>query len=68
MNAAMVRAMTGATNDVTKLTNVKGLGLKTGDSADGTMFEAALNTAISNIDRTNSYLSDAGDLVCVGRK
>ncbi len=59
MNAAMVRAMTGATNDVTKLTNVKGLGMKTGESTDGTMFEAALNSAINNITRTNSYLSDA---------
>ncbi|MCR4616630.1 MAG: flagellar hook-basal body complex protein FliE [Lachnospiraceae bacterium] len=55
----MVRAMTGATNDVTKLTNVKGLGQQTGQAADGTMFEAALNSAINNITRTNSYLSDA---------
>ncbi len=55
----MVRAMTGATTDVTKLTNVKGLGMKNTESTDGTMFEAALNSAINNITRTNSYLSDA---------
>ena len=29
--------------------------------ADGTMFEALLNTAIDNIKTTNSYLSDAED-------
>ncbi|MBR4278330.1 MAG: flagellar hook-basal body complex protein FliE [Lachnospiraceae bacterium] len=52
--------MTGATNDVTKLTNVKGLGMdSSGVKTDGTMFEAALNSAINNITRTNSYLSDA---------
>lgn len=28
-------------------------------SADGTMFDALLNTAINNINTTNSYLSDA---------
>ena len=28
-------------------------------SADGTMFEALLNTAIDNINTTNNYLSDA---------
>lgn len=28
-------------------------------SAEGTMFDALLNTAISNIQTTNSYLSDA---------
>jgi flagellar hook-basal body complex protein FliE len=60
MNAAMVRAMTGATNDVTKLTNVKGLGMNGSQvKTDGTMFEAALNSAINNITKTNSYLSDA---------
>ena len=29
--------------------------------ADGTMFEAFLNTAINNINTTNSYLSEAED-------
>ncbi|MBQ8137897.1 MAG: flagellar hook-basal body complex protein FliE [Lachnospiraceae bacterium] len=52
--------MTGATNDVTKLTNVKGLGMNSSQvKTDGTMFEAALNSAINNITKTNSYLSDA---------
>ncbi len=62
MNAAFVRAMTGPTTDVIKPTNIKGLGLtNTGKAADGTMFEAALNSAINNINQTNSYLSDAED-------
>ena len=62
MNAAFVRAMTGPRTDVIKPTNIKGLSLtNTGKAADGTMFEAALNSAINNINQTNSYLSDAED-------
>lgn len=32
-----------------------------GQTADGTLFDAFLNTAIDNIKTTNSYLSDAED-------
>ncbi|MBR1855033.1 MAG: flagellar hook-basal body complex protein FliE [Lachnospiraceae bacterium] len=39
-----------------KSTDLKSL---TGEKAEGTMFDAFLNTAIDNIRTTNSYLSDA---------
>lgn len=41
--------------DITTLTNT--LPART-ENADGTMFDAFLNTAIDNIKHTNSYLSD----------
>lgn len=59
MDASTLSRMVGATNTLTKTTDTIGLKRVTGDSADGTMFDAILNTAISNIKATNSYLSDA---------
>ncbi len=44
-----------STDEISTLTG--SLGEKT-KSADGTMFDAILNTAIDNIKTTNSYLSD----------
>ncbi|HKM35815.1 MAG TPA: flagellar hook-basal body complex protein FliE [Lachnospiraceae bacterium] len=60
-----------ATNAATVAQNAKAIGLnssfgligqaKSADTltADGTMFDSLLNTAINNINTTNSYLSDA---------
>ncbi len=62
--------------DISSLTSISGLGSTTSidaaskltdamygsaDKADGNMFESFLNTAIENINTTNSYLSDAED-------
>lgn len=60
MDAALLRSLTGATNQAYKLSDQAGIHFsKTNKAEDGTMFESMLNTAISNISQTNSYLSDA---------
>lgn len=60
MDTSMLSALTGATNSITKTMGTKGINLEpTGKAADGTMFDSLLNTAIGNIQTTNSYLSDA---------
>lgn len=43
----------------TRLNTLTGSLVKESDQAQGTMFDAFLNTAIDNIKTTNSYLSDA---------
>lgn len=54
-----------ALTNVTALNNTEGVNSLTGslfpktEEADGTVFESFLNTAINNINTTNSYLSDA---------
>ncbi len=63
MNAALVRDLTGA-NNYYKLTSMKGMAgvrpiSEEAKETDGTMFDSFLNTAIDNIKKTNSYLSDA---------
>ncbi len=62
MDVSMIRALTGAV-DLRKTTSEIGTGLENakGGGADGTMFENVLNTAIENLQTTNSYLSDAED-------
>lgn len=50
---------------ISTLNNMEGVNSLTGslfqdtEKADGTVFESFLNTAINNINTTNSYLSDA---------
>ncbi len=60
-NVGGVKSVNG-TNQIGSLSTVSTLtgtlGEKAG-KADGTMFDALLNTAIDNIKTTNSYLSDA---------
>ena len=54
-----------ALNRISSLNNIEGVSSLTGslfsetETADGTVFETFLNTAIDNIKTTNSYLSDA---------
>lgn len=43
------------------LSELSGLNTSSTNGAEGTMFDALLNTAIENINTTNSYLSDAED-------
>ena len=62
MDASLLTALQGGTTSLSKTTlqsGLSGLNIKTGDSTDGTMFDSLLNTAIDNINSTNSYLSDA---------
>ena len=58
MDVSLISTLTGVTN-LEKTTDKPGLNMVTGKAADGTMFDSLLNTAIGNINRTNSYLSDA---------
>ena len=62
MDTSLLRALTGAV-DLRKTTNTVGTGLNevSGTGADGSVFQSVLNTAISNLQTTNSYLSDAED-------
>ena len=52
-------------NRITPLKNIEGVGSLTGsllpktEEASGNVFESFLNTAIDNLNTTNSYLSDA---------
>lgn len=46
---------------VKDLSSVAGMLTEKADKAQGTLFEAFLNTAIDNIKATNNYLSDAED-------
>ena len=53
-----------ATNSLSNTTQISqsllnGLTTNKTDQAEGTMFESFLNTALDNINTTNSYLSDA---------
>lgn len=59
MDVSALTSMIGVQNNVTKTSNTIGLNAVTGNAADGTMFDAILNSAIGNISQTNSYLSDA---------
>lgn len=61
MNLAAVTALNsvlagGSISDVSSLTGVLS---EKEETANGTMFDAVLNTAIENIKVTNGYLSDA---------
>lgn len=49
---------TSGLNYVTRPETLTGSLGEKGKTADGTMFDAFLNTAIDNINTTNSYLSD----------
>lgn len=49
----------GETNSVNGISSLTGMLTEKSDKAEGTMFDAFLNTAIENIKTTNSYLSDA---------
>jgi flagellar hook-basal body complex protein FliE len=52
---------TSGVNSTSSLSSLTGSLTEKTDSADGTMFDSILNTAIDNIKATNSYLSDAED-------
>ena len=62
MDIAAIRSLSGLgevesiSSGTLKSTDLKSL---TGQKAEGTMFDAFLNSAIDNIRTTNSYLSDA---------
>lgn len=63
MDLAAISALSSVngTNSVNSLSSTSLLSGMTGENnktADGTMFEAFLNTAVDNIKTTNSYLSD----------
>ncbi len=49
----------GGTSVVRDTSSLTGVLSEKKEKADGTMFDAFLNTAIDNIKATNSYLSDA---------
>lgn len=46
-------------NDIENVSSLTGSLFQKTQQAEGTVFEAFLNTAIENINTTNSYLSDA---------
>ena len=62
MDLAAISALNGLSlgsiSDVSTLTGTLSE-KKSTDTVDGTLFDAILNTAIENINTTNSYLSDA---------
>lgn len=47
------------TNSTSATSSITGVLTDSTDKAEGTLFEAFLNSAIDNISTTNSYLSDA---------
>lgn len=64
MDLAAISALSGlnGSNSINGLSGTSLLGGITNENnktADGTMFEAFLNTAVDNLKTTNSYLSDA---------
>lgn len=64
MDLAAISALSSVsdTNSISSLSSTSLLSKVTGEdtkTADGTMFEAFLNTAVDNLKTTNSYLSDA---------
>ncbi len=65
MDLSAISALNGvygtSTIDTTSLTGISlnGIGKEDSGKAEGTVFEAFLNTAIDNLKTTNSYLSDA---------
>ncbi|MCR5427245.1 MAG: flagellar hook-basal body complex protein FliE [Lachnospiraceae bacterium] len=60
MNPSLLTELQGITNLYKTSANgvVRGLDQKS-EKAEGTMFEAFLNSALDNIQTTNAYLSDA---------
>lgn len=50
---------TGSISSLSSLSSLTGTLTDSTGAAEGTMFDALLNTAIENIKTTNSYLSDA---------
>ncbi len=62
-----ITAMNGLNNGISGTSTLSTLSSLTGtltdktQQAEGTMFDALLNTAINNIKTTNAYLSDAED-------
>ncbi len=61
MNIAAVNSLaTGAIDNTTNTlaTSLKGVLAENGQKADGTLFDAFLNSAMDNIKTTNNYLSD----------
>lgn len=60
MDISAITGLSGV-DSITSLDSLTGTLSTKSEKADGTLFDAFLNTAIDNIKTTNSYLSDAED-------
>lgn len=61
MDISAISAQVGLSglNSADKVSSLTGTLTEKSDKAEGTLFDAFLNTALDNIKTTNSYLSDA---------